>query len=150
MTRPARAAAAGEAEGVALVLSRALSFWGGIDVETGRIIDHSHPDRGVCVTNTILVMPGGRGSSSSASVLAESIRRGSGPAGIVLATSDPILTAGALVADLLYGAQCPVVVCPIDGIASGDRLHMRSVPGRPSEVTLVAASRAQQNERLPR
>jgi predicted aconitase with swiveling domain len=148
MIRMARAAAAGEAEGIAIVLSRPLSFWGGIDVETGSIIDHSHPDRGACVTGAILVMPGGRGSSSSASVFAESIRRRTGPAAIVLATSDPILTAGALVAELLYGAQCPVVVCGIDGIGSGDRLRVRSMPGRASEVSIMAAAR--QNERLPR
>jgi PAS domain S-box-containing protein len=45
----------------------------------GRIIDRSHPDLGARVTGTILVMPGGRGSSSSSSVLAEAIRRGTGP-----------------------------------------------------------------------
>ena len=139
MTRPARASAAGEAEGSALVLSHALSFWGVIDVETGRIIDHGHPDRGSCVTGLILVMPGGRGSSSSASVFAESIRQGTGPAGIVLATSDPILTAGALVADLLYGARCPVVVCPIEGIATGDRLRIHADPNGASEVMVLPA-----------
>ena len=151
MTRMAHATAAGEAEGPALVLSHPLSFWGGIDVETGRIIDHSHPDRGAAVTGRILVMPGGRGSSSSASVFAESIRRGTGPAAIVLATADPILTAGALVADLLYGTQCPVVMCRIDGIASGDRLRVRSAPGQASEVTIVGAGRASRpSERMPR
>ena len=74
----AQSYAAGEADAVALVLSVPLSFWGGIDVETGRIIDHSHPDLGTSITGTILVMPGGRGSSSSSSVLAEAIRRGNG------------------------------------------------------------------------
>ena len=34
---------AGEAQGSALVLSHALSFWGGVDAETGGIIDRSHP-----------------------------------------------------------------------------------------------------------
>ena len=61
----ARASAAGDADGVALVLSQPLSFWGGIDVSTGRIIDRTHPDVGKSVTGAILVMPGGRGSSSS-------------------------------------------------------------------------------------
>ena len=122
MMREARAYAPGEAAGTALVLSKPVSFWGGIDVGTGRIIDHSHPDRGRCVTGLVLVMPGGRGSSSSSSVLAESIRRQSGPVAIVLATPDPILTVGALVARSLYGLACPIVVCSTGGIASGDHL----------------------------
>jgi predicted aconitase with swiveling domain len=126
VTRTARAYAPGDAAGPALVLAEPLSFWGGIDANTGRVIDHSHPDRGVSVTGAILVMPGGRGSSSSSSVLAECIRRGTGPAGIVLATADPILTVGALVAGRLYGRRCPVVVCAIDGLVTGEPLHVRA------------------------
>ena len=120
MTRtPVRSYAAGTAEGPALVLAGPLSFWGGVDPTTGRVIDRSHPDLGACITGTILVMPGGRGSSSSSSVLAESVRCGTGPAGIVLANPDPILTVGALVAESLYGIRCPIVVGPIDEIRTG-------------------------------
>lgn len=114
----------GEAEGPALVLSEALSFWGGIDAESGRIIDHSHPDLGKVVAGTILVMPGGRGSSSSSSVLAEAIRLGTAPRGIVLARPDPILAVGAIVAHSLYGLSCPIVVCATDGLRSGNRVRI--------------------------
>ena len=134
MRRPARAFTPGEAEGDALVLSEPLSFWGGIDVSTGRIIDHSHPDLGQVISGRVLVMPGGRGSSSAASVFAESIRRGTGPAAIVLATPDPILTVGALVAQSLYGLRCPVVVCALDGIATGQRLRVSAPDGSDAEV----------------
>ncbi|WP_370193463.1 MULTISPECIES: aconitase X swivel domain-containing protein [Aurantimonas] len=120
MTRAGTIVVAGRAEGTALVLAEPLSFWGGIDVETGAIIDHSHPARGASVTGRILVMPCGRGSSSSASVFAESIRRGTGPDGVLLARADPILTVGAMVAATLYGRDCPIVVCDIAGIADGD------------------------------
>ena len=133
MTREARGYTEGEAAGVALVLSAPLSFWGGIDVETGRIIDNSHPDLGQQVTGRILVMPGGRGSSSASAVLAESIRRATGPAGIILAIPDPILTVGALVARALYGLRCPIVVCDIGGISTGDEVHIEAV-GRQASV----------------
>jgi uncharacterized protein len=113
---------AGEAQGAALVLSQALSFWGGIDAETGDITDHSHPDLGQNVAGRILVMPSGRGSSSSSSVLAEAIRRGTAPAGIILERPDPILAVGAIVAEFLYDVSMPLVVCDISGIASGDRI----------------------------
>ena len=121
---PVRSYAAGTAEGAALVLAEPLSFWGGVDATTGRVIDRSHPDLGSCITGTILVMPGGRGSSSSSSVLAETVRRGTGPAGIVLASPDPILTVGALVAESLYGIRCPIVVGTIDELRTGVRVRI--------------------------
>jgi predicted aconitase with swiveling domain len=111
---------AGAAEGQALVFSHPLSFWGGIDAETGDITDHSHPGLGQNVAGRILVMPSGRGSSSSSSVLAEAIRRGTAPAGILLQRPDPILAVGAIVAEFLYEIRMPLVVCDIAGIASGD------------------------------
>ncbi|TIO04800.1 DUF126 domain-containing protein [Mesorhizobium sp.] len=113
---------AGSAQGSALVFLQALSFWGGIDSETGDIIDHSHPGFGENVAGKILVMPSGRGSSSSSSVLAEAIRRGTAPAGILLERPDPILAVGAIVAEFLYDISMPLVVCDISGIVSGDRV----------------------------
>jgi predicted aconitase with swiveling domain len=126
MIRAAHAYACGEAEGEALVLSAPLSFWGGIDAETGRIRDPHHPQFGASVAGRVLTMPCARGSSSSSSVLAEAIRLGAAPAGIVLGAPDPILTVGALVAAALYGRACPIVVCAIEGIATGDRLRVQA------------------------
>jgi len=139
-TRSGRFHAAGAASGVALVLSEPLSFWGGVDVDTGTIIDHSHPDLGRTIAGTILVMPGGRGSSSSSSVLAEVIRRGTGPAGLLLGRPDPILTVGAIVAHVLYGLHCPIVVCAIEGIASGDRVSI--APADTGDALIDVAAQA--------
>ena len=138
MIRQGRSYVGGDAEGVALVLDAPLSFWGGVEAETGCIIDASHPQRGACVAGRILVMPGARGSSSSSSVLAEAIRLGTAPRGIVLASPDPILTVGALVARSLYGLSCPIVVCPIEGFATGDRLRIACAEAS-GEATLSAA-----------
>jgi predicted aconitase with swiveling domain len=57
----------------------------------------------------VLVMPVGRGSSSASAVLAETLRLGTGPAAVVLASPDVILAAGSVVARELYGIECPVV-----------------------------------------
>ncbi|MBK5268977.1 MAG: DUF126 domain-containing protein [Acidimicrobiia bacterium] len=102
---------AGTASAVTLVLDEPLSFWGGVDPASGMIIDQAHPQAGLTITGYIMVMPTGRGSSSSSSVLAECIRAGTGPAGIVLGEADPILALGALVAAELYPDRiCPVAV----------------------------------------
>lgn len=134
MVITARSYADGDAAGEALVLAAALSFWGGVEVQTGRIIDHSHPDLGQIITGRVLVMPGGRGSSSASSVFAESIRRGTGPAGIILAAPDPILTVGALVAQSLYAMHCPVVVCAIEGFVTGRHIRIRAAADGGAEV----------------
>ena len=107
---PAVVLVAGEARAPTFVLREPLSFWGGLDVASGKIIDRWHPQAGKSLQGRILVMSAGRGSSSGSSVLAEAIRLGTGPAGIVLLTRDPIVTVGAMVAFELYGKQCPVVM----------------------------------------
>jgi uncharacterized protein len=99
----------GAAAGAPLLLAEPLSFWGGLDPATGRVIDRWHPDHGRCLTGHVLMMERGRGSSSGSSVLAEAIRRGTAPAAILLASRDAIVTTGALVATELYGTSCPVV-----------------------------------------
>ena len=125
--------------GPALVLSAPISFWGGIDAETGDVIDHSHPGLGQNVAGCILVMPSGRGSSSSSSVLAEAIRRGTAPAGILMERPDPILAVGAIVAEFLYEIRMPLVVCDISRIASGDRITISSGEGGRAIVSIHPA-----------
>jgi uncharacterized protein len=122
-----RALVAGEAAGPALVLEAPLSLWGGMDPHTGRLSDHHHPQLGATLTGQVLVMPSGRGSSSSSSVLAESIRLGTAPLAILLSDPDDILVLGALVAEYLYARTCPIVVLPIatGTIATGDHLKVQ-------------------------
>lgn len=120
MERGGHGYVAGDATGPALVLRAPLSFYGGLDAATGVIISHAHPDCGQIVAGRILVLPGGKGSSSSSSVLAEAIRLGTAPTGIILGRPDAIMVIGCLVARRLYGIAVPLMVASIDGIASGD------------------------------
>lgn len=100
---------AGHAVGSALVLDQPLSFWGGLDPATGVLIDTHHPQLGANLAGCVLIMPAGRGSSSSSYVLAEAIRAGTAPAAIVLREADGIVALGAIVAHELYGTQTPVM-----------------------------------------
>lgn len=112
----------GTARAPALVLDEPLSFWGGVDPATGDVIDVRHPQYGANVAGRVLVMPWGRGSSSSSSVLAESVRAGTAPAAIILLEADPILALGAIVARELYGLTIPIVVS-----TSGPRVRDRDL-----------------------
>jgi predicted aconitase with swiveling domain len=131
--------APGAASGGALVLDEPLSFWGGVDPDTGVVIDRRHPQAGAVVSGRVLVMPSGRGSSSSSSVLAEAIRLGSAPAAVVLLERDPILVVGALVARTLYGTVVPIVAVDPDGYATirtGDGIDVKA--GDERAVVVVA------------
>ncbi len=94
----------------ALVLAEPLSLWGGMDAATGTVIDVHHPQRGASLVGRVVVMPAGRGSSSSASVLAEAVRGGTAPVAMLLGEPDLILAIGSLVAEELYGVRVPVLV----------------------------------------
>ena len=127
-----RSLVAGEARGPVLVLDEPLSFWGGVDPQTGRVIDVHHPQLGVTMAGRVLVMPSGRGSSSSSSVLVESIRAGTGPVAIVMREPDPIIALGAIVVRELFGTRFPVVVI--------DQATYRSL--RTDAIVVVRASDA--------
>ena len=102
----------------ALVLNEPLSLWGGMDARSGEVIDARHPQRGARLTGRVVVMPSARGSSSSASVLAEAVRAGTAPAAILLSEPDLILAIGSAVAEELYGVRVPIVVAGIDVLAA--------------------------------
>ena len=108
---PATSLHPGTARGPLLRLTEPLSFWGGSD-EHGTIIDTHHSQHGTSLTGAVVLLRSGRGSSSSSSVLAELIRSGAGPAALVLAEPDGILTLGALVAAELYGTRLPIALLP--------------------------------------
>ncbi|MEM9950153.1 MAG: DUF126 domain-containing protein [Chloroflexota bacterium] len=105
---------AGEASGAVLRLSEPLSLWGGLNPDTGEIIDRHHPQSGEIVTGKMIVMPSGRGSSSASSILLEAVRQRTAPAGIILREMDGILALGAVVARELYEIDLPVVVVATD------------------------------------
>jgi predicted aconitase with swiveling domain len=100
----------GVASGRILRLGEPLSFWGGLDLATGTIIDRLHPQRGLSVAGCMLLMPAGRGSSSGSATLAEALRLGNGPAAILMLERDAIVVVGAMVAAELYGLACPVAL----------------------------------------
>jgi predicted aconitase with swiveling domain len=130
-----RVLVAGTAVGVALVLSEPLSLWGGLDPETGRIIDQRHPQVGEIVTEKVLVMPAGRGSSSASSILLEAIRAGTAPAAIITAEIDGILALGAAVGQEVYDRSLPVLV--LSGVDYGRLATGQQISIEPNNTVWV-------------
>lgn len=117
----------GEARGSALVLAEGLSFAMAFDPRSGIIKDVHSKGVGRSVVGAILIMPSGRGSSSASTSLAEAIRLGTAPAGIILGEADEILAVGAIVARRLYDRACPIVLLAaeaLDRIETGMELSI--------------------------
>lgn len=95
-----RAVVSGRAAGSALVSERPISFLGGIDPETGAVIEKGHPLEGQTVAGRVLVFPSGKGSTVGSYVLYRLAQAGLAPAAIINAVSEPIVAVGALIANI--------------------------------------------------
>ncbi len=93
-----RAVVNGHAEGLALVSERAIGFLGGVDPETGVVVEQGHPLVGQSVAGRVLVFPHGKGSTVGSYTIYRLARAGKAPAAIVNAESDAIVAVGALIA----------------------------------------------------
>ena len=99
----------GRATGAVLACDEGLSFWGGVDPTTGRVIDALHPLAGRSVAGTVMAMPTSRGSCTGSGVLLELIQTGRAPAALVFREDEDVLTLGALVAHHVFGRTIPVL-----------------------------------------
>lgn len=90
----------GRARGIALVSPEPIGFLGGVDPETGIVVERGHPLEGRSVAGRILVFPAGKGSTVGSYTLYRLARNGLAPAGIVNAQSEAIVAVGAIIADI--------------------------------------------------
>ena len=104
----------GAASGDLIFLEDGLSFWGGVDPDSGTIIDTHHPACGQSVTGKVVAMPTSRGSCSGSGVLLELALNGLAPAALIFGEAEEILTLGALVAGQVFGRPVPVLRLPPD------------------------------------
>jgi hypothetical protein len=91
---------AGTAEGIALVSPQPVGFLGGVDPETGIVIEGGHPLEGEIVTGRVLVFPTGKGSTVGSYTLYRMSKAGTAPAAIVNAESEAIVAVGAIISDI--------------------------------------------------
>ena len=113
MTTPndpaARVILAGVAAGRVVAAPEALSFWGGVDPASGRVIDIRHPLHGVSLAGAILLLPTSRGSCSGSGVLLDLILNGRAPAALLFREPEDVLTLGALAAAEMFATPLPVL-----------------------------------------
>lgn len=118
---------AGSARGELLRLDRPISFWGGVEPATGRIIDPRHPQHDFSVAGRILAMERVVGSSSGSSVMMELLAVGKAPAGLITTEPDAILSLGVIVGrEMGYGSIPVLVISPEEMLALPQWLELHS------------------------
>lgn len=90
----------GHGRGLALVSGKPISFLGGVDPNSGRIIERGHDLKGESVKGRILCFPSGHGSTVGSYVLYSLAKKGLGPKAIVNQTADPVVVVGAIIAEI--------------------------------------------------
>jgi hypothetical protein len=110
---------AGHAEGPALVSTEPVGFLGGVDPETGVVVEPGHPLQGRSVAGRVLVFPTGKGSTVGSYTLYRLARAGVAPAAIVNAESEAIVAVGAIMAGIPMVDQIDISM-----IESGDRVRL--------------------------
>ena len=87
----------GSSEGNLLVSNEPISFYGGVDPNTGVIVEKNHSLYGKKITGKILVVPYGKGSTVGSYVLLRLKKRGLAPSGIINVESEPIIIVGCII-----------------------------------------------------
>jgi len=90
----------GKAEGLALVSSTAMSFYGGVDPDTGEIVELGSDLAGQSVKGKVLVFPYGKGSTVGSYVLYRLAKNGVAPCAIVNAKCETIVAVGAIISEI--------------------------------------------------
>ncbi|MFT7286889.1 MAG: putative aconitase/putative aconitase with swiveling domain [Halieaceae bacterium] len=99
----------GDAHGEVLACTEGLSFWGGVDPDTGVIIDAHHPNYGAGLAGRMVLMPTSRGSCSGSGVLLQLARNAKAPAALIFREQEDILTLGAMIAARLFDSTVAVL-----------------------------------------
>jgi hypothetical protein len=100
ITLRGRPIVSGHVEGLALVSMKPISFLGGVDPDSGTIIEKSHDLQGKNITKRILCFPNGHGSTVGSYVLYSLAKKGIGPKAIINQSADPVIVVGAIIADI--------------------------------------------------
>lgn len=89
---------AGIAQGEAMVTSMGISFFGGVDPDTGVVVERGHELEGQSIAGKVLVFPSGKGSTVGSYTLYRLAFSGKAPAAVINLECEPITAVGCIIA----------------------------------------------------
>ncbi|NIP66833.1 DUF126 domain-containing protein [Candidatus Bathyarchaeota archaeon] len=90
----------GQERGLALVSQQPISFLGGVDPHSGKVIERDHDLKGRSLKGRVLCFPHGHGSTVGSYVLYSLAKNGVGPKAILNEKADPVVVVGAIIAEI--------------------------------------------------
>ena len=111
----------GKGEGEALTTTQPISFYGGVDPDTGEVIEKGHELQGKTVKGKILVFPNGKGSTVGSYTLYRMKKNGTAPAAMINKECETIVAVGAIISEI----PC-VDKVDISKIKTGDRVKVEN------------------------
>ena len=100
VTRQGRSIFPGQVSGEVLVSRMGISFYGGVDPETGIVTEAGHDLAGQSVAGKVLVFPTGKGSTVGSYVLYRLKKNGHAPLAIINAECETITAVGCIIAEI--------------------------------------------------
>ncbi len=119
-----RTIVSGCCRGTALVAEKPISFLGGIDPNTGKIIEKNHDLEGKKLKGYVLCFPHGHGSTVGSYILYALAKKNLAPKAIVNQIVDPVVAVGAIIAEILMIDQID-----IKQIRTGDEVKVNGEKG---------------------
>ena len=90
----------GTAEGEAIVTKDGISFYGGVDPDTGKVVEVGHELEGQSIAGKILIFPTGKGSTVGSYTLYRMKKKNTAPAAIVNEQIDTIIAVGCIISEI--------------------------------------------------
>jgi len=90
----------GIAEAEAIVTKDGISFYGGVDPDTGMVVEVGHDLEGQSITGKVLVFPTGKGSTVGSYTMYRMKKNDMAPAAIVNEEIDTIIAVGCIISEI--------------------------------------------------
>ena len=110
----------GTARGEALVTTQAISFFGGIDPDTGIVVERGHELEGECIAGKMLVFPTGKGSTVGSYTLYRLKHNSLAPMAILNVECETITAVGCIIAEIPCVDQIPISQIPPGSLVKVD------------------------------
>ena len=95
-----RSISKGKDSGNAIVTKDPISFLGGVNPKTGIVIDKKHELYNECITDKILIIPSGKGSTVGSYVIYQMAKNNTAPKAIICQKAEPIIAIGAIISKI--------------------------------------------------
>ena len=90
----------GTVKAEALVTKDGISFYGGVDPDTGKVVEVGHELEGQSVSGKVLVFPTGKGSTVGSYTMYRMMKNNTAPVAIVNEQIDTIIAVGCIISEI--------------------------------------------------